>query len=105
MTEHLPDIYLDFRSQFPRVSTALDGLAQEVDDAGPLDARTARLIKLGMAVATQSPGAVRSNVRKALDAGATAEEIQHTIVLALTTAGFPTVIAAWKWTQDVLEGR
>ena len=105
MTDYLPDVYVDFRSRFPSVATAHDGLARAIDMAGPLDPRTARLVKLGMAVASQSQGAVRSNVRKALDAGAEPTEIEHVILLALTTSGLPTVIAAWQWAQDVLTHR
>jgi len=103
MTSHLPDVYLDFRAAHPAVADALGGLAQAVDEAGPLEPKTERLIKLGMAVVAQSQGAVRSNVRKALDAGAARAEIEQTILLALTTAGFPTVVAGWQWAHDVLE--
>lgn len=105
MTDYLPDVYVDFRSRFPSVATGLDGLAGEVDMAGPLDTRTTRLVKLGMAVASQSQGAVRSNVRKSLDAGADPAEIEHVILLALTTSGLPTVSAAWQWAQEVLANR
>lgn len=105
MADYLPDVYVDFRAKFPAVATALDGLASEIDGSGPLDTRTARLIKLGMAVASQSPGAVRSNVRKALDAGAAQADIEQVILLALTTSGLPTVIAAWQWAQDALVER
>lgn len=104
MADYLPDVYTDFRSQFPSIATALDALAREVDATGPLDARVTRLVKLGMAVASQSQGAVRSNVRKALDAGADRSEIENVILLALTTSGLPTVIAAWQWAQDALTG-
>ena len=105
MADYLPDVYVDFRSRFPSVATSLDALAREIDTSGPLDARTARLVKLGMAVASHSRGAVRSNVRKALDAGAEPTEIEHVILLALTTSGLPTVIASWQWAQDVLTNR
>ena len=105
IADYLPDVYVDFRSRFPTVAAAHDGLAREIDIAGPLDTRTARLVKLGMAVASHSRGAVRSNVRKALDAGAEPAEIEHVILLALTTSGLPTVIAAWQWAQDVLADR
>lgn len=105
MTDYLPDVYVDFRSRFPSVAAAHDGLAREIDTASSLDTRTARLVKLGMAVASQSQGAVRSNVRKSLDAGTEPAEIEHVILLALTTSGLPTVIAAWQWAQDVLAKR
>ena len=94
MTEHLPDIYLDFRRRFPDIAAAQDHLAAAVDQAGPLDERTTRLIELGIAAGSLAEGAVRSNVRKALAAGASTAEIEHVILLALTTRGFPAVVAA-----------
>ncbi len=103
MADYLPDIYLNFRDRFPGVAEAQDRLGAEVDAAGPLDERTSRLVKLGIAVGSLSDGAVRSNVRKALAAGATPEEIQHVVLLSLTTRGFPAAIAAWGWVQEVLD--
>ncbi|HEY8653250.1 MAG TPA: carboxymuconolactone decarboxylase family protein [Dermatophilaceae bacterium] len=103
MADYLPDIYVSFRERFPQVVEAQDHLATEVDAAGPLDERTRRLVKLGIAVGSLSEGAVRSNVRKALAAAATPEEVQHVVLLALTTRGFPASVAAWGWIQEVLD--
>jgi len=103
MAEYLPDIYVSFRDHFPNVAEAQDRLASEVDAAGPLDERTSRLVKLGIAVGALSEGAVRSNVRKALSAGATREEVQHVVLLSLTTRGFPACVAAWGWVHEVLD--
>jgi alkylhydroperoxidase/carboxymuconolactone decarboxylase family protein YurZ len=103
MADYLPEIYVDFRERFPKVAEAQDRLAIEVDAAGPLDERTSRLVKLGIAVGSLSEGAVRSNVRKALAAGATPEEIQHVVLLSLTTRGFPAGVAAWGWVHEVLD--
>ena len=58
-----------------------------------------------MGAASQSQGAVHSNVRKAFDAGAEPAEIEHVILLALTTSRLPTAIAAWQWAQEVLATR
>jgi len=103
MTEHLPRVYLEFRAKYGAVAEQLDGLAAATDAAGPLDERTQRLVKLGLAIAKESRGAVRSNVRKALAAGDTADEIRHVALLAITTCGFPTGIAGLQWIEDVLE--
>jgi 4-carboxymuconolactone decarboxylase len=100
--EHLPRVYRGFRESFSEVAEALDELASRCGRAGPLDERTQRLVKLGMAVASESPGAVRSNVRKALAAGDSMEEIRHIAVLAITTCGFPTAIAGTEWIEEVL---
>jgi len=103
MTEHLPDIYIAFRERFPDVATAQDELAAMIDQSGPLDERTSRLVKLGIAVGSLAEGAVRSNVRKAVAAGASAAEIEQVMLLALTTRGFPAVVAAWQWAKEVLD--
>ena len=100
--EHLPEVYLKFRSGYPNVSSALDALGEAVDGAGPLDERTARLVKLGLAIGALAEGAVRSNARKALAAGASSEEVRHVGLLAITTCGFPAAIAGIGWVDEVL---
>ena len=80
--DHLPDVYLGFREDYPAVAAALDGLGEAVDGAGPLDERSARLVKLGLAVGALAEGAVKSNARKALAAGASPEEVRQVGMLA-----------------------
>jgi 4-carboxymuconolactone decarboxylase len=67
-----------------------------------LSEKERRLVKLGIAVGSESEGAVRSHVRKLLGVGASQEEILHAIVLALTTIGFPATNAALGWAEEVL---
>jgi 4-carboxymuconolactone decarboxylase len=102
VNDYLPEIYVSFRERFPAVADALDGVGSASSDAGPLDERTKRLVKLGVAIGSSSPGAVRSNVRKALDAGDTPDEIRHVAVLAITTCGFPAAVAGLRWIDEVL---
>jgi 4-carboxymuconolactone decarboxylase len=101
--EHLPNVYLKFRDGFPGVAKALDGLGEAVDEAGPLDERTARLVKLGLAIGAAAEGSVRSNVRKAIAAGATPDEIRQVALLAITTCGFPLAIAGAFCVDEVLD--
>jgi alkylhydroperoxidase/carboxymuconolactone decarboxylase family protein YurZ len=100
---HLPDVYLGFREDYPAVAAALDGLGEAVDGAGPLDERTNRLVKLGLAVGALAEGAVKSNARKALAAGASPEEVRQVGILAITTCGFPSAIAGIGWIDEVLK--
>lgn len=100
--DYLPDVYVRFRDTYPDVAQALDRLGESVDAAGPLDERTVRLVKLGLAVGSESPGSVRANVRKALAAGATEDEVREVAVLAITTCGFPTAMAGIGWVDEVL---
>ena len=99
---YLPDVYIRFRERFPAVSSAMDVLGANTDDAGPLDERTRRLVKLGIAAGVGAEGAVRSNVRRALQAGASQEEVLHVVALTISTAGFPAVVAAFSWASEVL---
>jgi 4-carboxymuconolactone decarboxylase len=100
--DHLPDVYLGFREDYPAVATALDALGEVVDGAGPLDERSVRLVKLGLAVGALAEGAVKSNARKALAAGAAPEEVRQVGILAITTCGFPTAMAGIGWIDEVL---
>jgi 4-carboxymuconolactone decarboxylase len=100
--EHLPEVYLGFRGEYPGVASALDGLGEAVDGAGTLDERTARLVKLGLAIGAGAEGAVRSNARKALAAGADPGEVRHVALLAITTCGFPAAMAGIGWVNEVL---
>jgi alkylhydroperoxidase/carboxymuconolactone decarboxylase family protein YurZ len=100
---YLPDIYQEFKQQFPEITKACDELAVKCHGWGPLDDKTRRLIKLGIAIGLNSEGGVRSHARRALEEGITANKIRHAGLLAFTTAGFPTMIAAMKWIDKVIE--
>lgn len=99
---YLPKVYEKFQNMFPGVFKDYEKLGVSTREAGPLDEKTQNLIKLGIAVGSNSRGAVMSHTRKALAVGATAEEIYHAVLLALTTTGFPNMIAALRWVEEVL---
>ena len=100
---YLPEVYKKFTESFPDVFKDFKQLGISCRDAGPLDQRSQDLIKLGISIGANSRGAIRSNTRKALESGATPEEIMHTVLLALTTTGFPNMIAALNWVNEVLQ--
>jgi 4-carboxymuconolactone decarboxylase len=94
-----------FMKRFPRAHEAYERLGVACHTSGPLGAKTRELIKLGMAIGIRSEGAVHSHVRKALEAGASPEEIRHSVLLAIPTLGLPTTVAAFTWVDDVLDVR
>ena len=100
---YLPKIYENFSGKFPEVFNDFKKLGQTCRGAGPLDQKAQDLIKLGIAIGANSRGAVMSSTRKAREAGATEEEIAHAVLLSLTTTGFPNMIAALQWVNEVLE--
>lgn len=104
-SEYLPEIFEQFRRDYPDVAAAYRELSSTLHAAGPLDQKSRRLVKLAISVGCESEGAVRSHVRRALDEGISQAEIEHVVMLGLTTAGFPKTIAALKWTREVFGAR
>ena len=98
----LPKPYQQFRTNYPDVYKAYEQLGETAADAGPLDAKTRELIKLGMSAANRSESAVQSHTHRALEAGATSEEIEHTLLLGINTLGFSTVMAALSWAKTAI---
>ncbi len=97
----LPGQYLNIKKRFKKLLRAVDNLGKVAKDMGPLDKKTSHLIQLA-AAAIRSEGAVHSHARRALEAGASPEEIYHAIILLTSTIGFPTVSAALSWADDVI---
>jgi 4-carboxymuconolactone decarboxylase len=102
--DHLPDVYTDLRRAHPEVAEALDRLGEVTSSGGPLDARSVRLIKLGIAAGALAEGAVRSHARRAIADGIHADEVRQVALLAITTRGFPAAVAVWGWIDEVLAG-
>ena len=104
MTE-LPKPYQQFRTDHSNVYAAYEKLGEAVANGGPLDAKMRELIKLGMAAANRSESAVQSHTYRALEAGATPEEIEHAILLGINTLGFSTMMAALTWARQAMAAR
>jgi len=96
--------YRKVQERYPNFLGAVEALGEAARKEGPIDDRTAHLIQLAAAAAIRSEGAVHSHVRRAVEAGANADEIHHAIILLTSTIGFPNVVAALSWADDVLEG-
>ena len=101
--DYLPENFRKFQSTYPAVAEAYDRLDEQCNAAGPLDQRTRRLVKLGIAIGAGAPGAVRSHARRALEEGIGAAELRHAVALGLTTGGLPAMVAAMIWVNEVLE--
>jgi len=98
----LPDVLREFAAKYPQVWEAYNRLGEATAQAGPLDERTQRLVKLAIAIGAGREGAVHSHARRALKAGITPEELIHVGLLAITTIGWSGAFAAITWIMDVL---
>ncbi len=100
----IPGWYKEQRTRYPKVLEAYEELGEACRASGPLDGKTLVLVKLAIAVGARLEGAVHSHVRRSLEAGATIEECRHVVLLATTTIGFPAMMAALSWVEDVAKG-
>jgi AhpD family alkylhydroperoxidase len=103
MASQKPKLYGSIKKRYPKYIEAVELLGEAVAEAGPLDDKTLQLVQLAGAAASRSEGAVHSHTRRALKAGASAEEVRHALLALTSTIGFPNVTAALSWAEDVLE--
>ena len=101
---HYTNNYSWLMGKFSKLMEKHQDLGKAVREAGPIDEKNSQLIQLGAAAAVKAEGAVHSHVRRALDAGASPDEIYHAIILLTSTIGFPSVAAALSWAKDIIEG-
>ena len=100
----LPGRYSEFRKEFPAITRAYDEISSLTASAGPLNEKMVQLVRLGMAIGSGQEGAVHSHARRALEAGASYDEVRHVGLLALTTLGFPRMMTGLAWIDDMLKG-
>lgn len=94
-----PETFDAFVTRYPKLAEAWERLG-EAGKEGPLDERTARLVKLGVAIGAMREGAVHSNVRKAHALGLPREAVEQVVALAAGTLGLPSTVAVWSWVRD-----
>jgi alkylhydroperoxidase/carboxymuconolactone decarboxylase family protein YurZ len=106
MQDKPPKSVASFEKSHPAVAEAFARLGKAChEQGGPLDEKTRRLVKLGMAIAFRHEGAVHSAVRNAIQSGVSREEIEHVAILAITTVGWPAAHAALTWIDDEFNRR
>ena len=99
-----PKSYKQFVARYPKLGEAWERV-REAERAGPADAKTRRLLKLAIAVGAMRQGAVTSATRKALDAGASEDEVLQVVALGASTLGFPASVAVSSWIEPILLDR
>ena len=98
----IPKCYRQLDKEHPEITAAYENLAKECRKVGPLKKKEQALVKLGIAIGMRAEGSVHSQVRKGLDVGLKPDEIRHAVLLGLTTIGFPNMMAAMTWVNDLL---
>lgn len=99
----LPGTFKMFVRKFPEIGKAHEQVARAALAAGPLDKKTCELIKIGISLGAGLESALKSHVRRALEAGASEQELEQAVLLGMNTVGFPRMVAAWSWTREQIE--
>lgn len=98
-----PKNYQRIQKKFPELLRNNEEAGRLAKEAGPIDTKTAHLIQLAACAVMKSEGGVHSHAKRALEAGASKDEVYHTVALLINTIGFPTSAAAFSWVSDVVE--
>jgi alkylhydroperoxidase/carboxymuconolactone decarboxylase family protein YurZ len=101
--QDLPSGAGNIARNYPAVWEAYSALGKATAEAGPLDERTCRLVKLALALGVGSEGAVHSHTRRALEQGITKKEVKHVALLAIATLGLSQAVAGMTWIEDITD--
>jgi alkylhydroperoxidase/carboxymuconolactone decarboxylase family protein YurZ len=101
----LPPAARNFAKRHQDVWATYEKLGAAAAKAGPLDARTRRLVKLALAIGAQAQGAASSHARRAKADGASVADMHHVAALAVTTLGLPAAVRAMAWIDAALDGK
>ena len=94
--KELHEIFQKFKEDFPRVYAGHEELGIEIHDkSGPLPEKTRWLVKIAISAASRHLSALETHIAKGKEAGVTDDEIKHTLLLLMQTAGFPTLMEAY----------
>ena len=91
------------RTAYPEIWRRFSNLAEACHDGGPLDEKIRRLVKLAIAVGAGTEGGTHSAVRHATEGGVTPQEMEHVVLLSITTIGLPAAGRAFTWIHDKAE--
>ena len=99
-SESLPKAVNQFRKKHNKVWKAFNELGKSCLEAGPLDEKARRLVKLALSIGAGLEGATHSAVRNARESFVSTDEMEHVALLSITTLGFPPATRAWTWIAD-----
>jgi alkylhydroperoxidase/carboxymuconolactone decarboxylase family protein YurZ len=98
-----PAAFVKFITRFPKLGKAWDTIREAEAEAGPLDEKTRRLVKLAIAAAREAEGATHSAARKARRSGVSLEEMEQVVALAASTIGMPNAVKIYRWVREAGE--
>src|ERR1700757_4142841 len=103
MPRQIPNPVEELWKGYPTVWKAFNELGSRCHEAGPLDEKSRRLVKLGLSIGAGLEGATHSAVRNVQSVGMTKEELDHVALLAVTLLVMPAATRAFAWVRDSSE--
>lgn len=100
--DSLPPVVRSIAREYPEVWEAYGRLGDATEQAGPLDARTVRLVKLALAIGAGREGQTHSHARRGQKLGLSAAELRQVALLAIPSLGWSAGVAALCWINDVI---
>ena len=98
----IPRPYQRMHSDYPELMKAYEAFGKAAKDSGPLSEREVALVKLAISLGAALQGAAHSHCRKAREAGCSDDDLRHVALLTAPTIGFPTMMRAKSWVEDVI---
>ncbi|MEM1068126.1 MAG: carboxymuconolactone decarboxylase family protein [Planctomycetota bacterium] len=99
----IPGSYRRMHETDPTFMQAYESFGQAAREAGPLSDREVSLVKLAISIGAGLEGAAHSHCRKALESGCSAEDLRHVALVSAPTIGFPTMMRAKSWVEDIID--
>ena len=101
--DELPSGAGEIARTYPAVWEAYAALGKATAEAGPLNPKTRRLVKLALSIGASSEGAVHSHARRALAEGVSKDELKQVALLAIATLGLPQAVKGLTWIEDITD--
>jgi 4-carboxymuconolactone decarboxylase len=94
------------KEHFPQVGEGFSALRGAAGKAGPLEPKILELILLSGYTVARMEGGYKTHAKRALDAGATPEEVLHATVINFgANAAIEQVADALSWADEVIAAR
>ena len=101
--EELPSGAGEVARAYHAVWDAYAALGKATAEAGPLDQKTRRLVKLALSIGASSEGAVHSHTRRAIEEGVSKDQLKQVALLAIATLGLPQAVKGLTWIEDITD--
>ncbi len=104
MNKKIAENFNYFTKNYKDVYEAYKKYGEQIHDVeGGLGGKCVSIVKVSISATAGKKFALQTHIKKALEAGCTPKEIEHTILLTAPTAGFPTMMEALMVFREVME--